>query len=121
LCSSFILASLSETITERPPEYPNKIGKMSAPSPVLPTADVEDRIEDEKKMEEPASDANTMVEKTDATDTEAENEPELITEPEEELTTDEYPKGLQFAFILLALILSIFMVALDLVCLAPVF
>ncbi|KAE9366637.1 MFS general substrate transporter [Stipitochalara longipes BDJ] len=56
-----------------------------------------------------------MVEKTDGTDTKAENDPEPITEPEEDqLAEDEYPKGFQFAFILIALILLIFMVALDL-------
>jgi len=38
---------------------------------------------------------------------------------EDQIGREEYPKGIQFIFILLALILSIFMVALDLVCLAP--
>ncbi|PMD31482.1 MFS general substrate transporter [Hyaloscypha variabilis F] len=59
-----------------------------------------------------------MVEKNDATDTEFENEPEPVVAPEiaeeDQLNEDEYPKGFQFAFILIALILSIFMVALDL-------
>lgn len=86
-------------------------------------------IDDEKRAEGLASDANTMVEKFDndaektdndaeKTDVEAENDlvpaaaPAL--EPADTLSPDEYPKGLQFVFILLALILSIFMVALDL-------
>jgi len=93
---------------------------MSATSPVPGTTNMADRIEDdEKRMEEPGSDANTMVEKTD---TDGENEPELIAEAEEDqLAPDEYPKGIQFTFILISLILSIFMVALDLVFLPPVF
>lgn len=85
----------------------------------LPNMDVEDRIEDEKKAED--SDANTMVEKNDQEETESDRE--VVTEPEiaeeDQLEEDEYPKGLQFGFILLSLILSIFMVALDLVHLAP--
>jgi hypothetical protein len=98
---------------------------MSASSPIPPIAGSDDRIDEEKKMEEAGSDANTMVEKNDATDTEFENEPEPVVAPEiaeeDQLNEDEYPKGFQFAFILIALILSIFMVALDLVCLGPVF
>jgi hypothetical protein len=92
---------------------------------------VEDRIDDEKRAEGLASDANTMVEKTDEaeksdndaekTDVEAENDPGDAIVPEDTLSPDDYPKGLQFVFILLALVLSIFMVALDLVCLSPVF
>jgi hypothetical protein len=92
---------------------------------------VEDRIDDEKRAEGLASDANTMVEKTDEaektdndaekTDVEAENDPGDALVPEDALSPDDYPKGLQFVFILLALVLSIFMVALDLVCLSPVF
>jgi MFS transporter, DHA2 family, glioxin efflux transporter len=92
-------------------------------------ASLEDRIDDEKRAEGLASDANTMVEKPDIeaeiTDTEAErtdvegdnnsgNAAAVL--PEDTLSADDYPKGLQFFFILLALILSIFMVALDLVC-----
>lgn len=70
-----------------------------------------------KEVEEPVSDANTMVEKRE-TDTENESVHTLQLEeqmPEDELSPDDYPKGLQFFFILLSLILSIFMVALDLV------
>lgn len=77
-----------------------------------PTMDADDRIDDEEKKEQAASDANTMVEKNDNEETDVEAEREI---PEEDqLEADEYPKGLQFLFILLALILSIFMVALDL-------
>lgn len=86
---------------------------MSPSSPVLPKSSVEDRIGDERILDEPASDANTMVEKNEY---EAENAPVHGFEAEEELSPDNYPKGLQFFFILLALIFSIFMVALDLVC-----
>lgn len=70
-----------------------------------------------KEVEEPVSDANTMVEKRE-TDTENESIHTLQLEeqmPEDQLSPDDYPKGLQFFFILLSLILSIFMVALDLV------
>jgi hypothetical protein len=70
-----------------------------------------------KEVAEPASDANTMVEKRE-NDTENESLQTLEAEgqlPEDQLSPDDYPKGLQFFFILLALILSIFMVALDLV------
>ena len=70
-----------------------------------------------KEVEEPASDANTMVEKRE-NDTENESIQTLEAEeqlPEDQLSLDDYPKGFQFFFILLALILSIFMVALDLV------
>jgi MFS transporter, DHA2 family, glioxin efflux transporter len=70
-----------------------------------------------KEVEEPASDANTMVEKRE-NDTENESIQTLEAEvqlPEDQLSPDDYPKGFQFFFILLALILSIFMVALDLV------
>ena len=92
-------------------------------------------MDDEKRAEGLASDANTMVEKFDndaektdndaeKTDVEAENDPvpavAPAVEPADTLSADEYPKGLQFVFILLALILSIFMVALDLVCLCLV-
>jgi MFS transporter, DHA2 family, glioxin efflux transporter len=88
---------------------------MGASSNDLPRIDSEDRIEDEKKAEE--SDANTMVERNDHE--EVEDEPERVTEPqvaeEDQLGEDEYPKGLQFVFILISLVLSIFMVALDLV------
>ena len=78
--------------------------------------DLDDRIEDESKPEELVSDANTIVEKTD---NETENVPGHAILPEDTLALEDYPKGLQFVFILLALILSIFMVALDLVCLTP--
>lgn len=90
---------------------------MSAASPVLPSANVEGHIRDEEKATEAGSEANTMVEKNE---NDAE-EPGQALESEEELSPEEYPKGFQFVFILLALILSIFMVALDLVCLAPDF
>jgi hypothetical protein len=112
------LRSLSETIANRPPQFTTKVGDMNSSSPVLPMASVEDRIRDEMKVEEPVSDANTMVEKNE---NEAENEAEHGILPADALAADDYPKGLQFLFILLALILSIFMVALDLVYLAPVF
>ena len=69
-------------------------------------------------MEEPASDANTMVEKDVNV---VENQPGHIIEAEDEIAPDEYPTGAQFVFILIALILSIFMVALDLVRLATFF
>jgi hypothetical protein len=91
----------------------------------------ERHIRDEEKMEEPPSDANTMVEKmveeppSDANTmveknaNESDVEPAHVPEPEDGLDPDEYPKGLQFTFILLALMLSVFIVALDLVCRAP--
>jgi hypothetical protein len=90
---------------------------MSASSPVLRSTNVEDRVEDEKIVEEPASDANTMVGKDEnETENGTETEPkhEAIAE-EDQLSADEYPKGFQFFFILISLVLSIFMVALDLV------
>jgi MFS transporter, DHA2 family, glioxin efflux transporter len=90
---------------------------MGASSPLLLTMDVENRIDDEKKADALGSDANTMVDKSE---NEAEKDPGHAAVPEDTLSPDEYPKGLQFVFILLALILSISMVALDLVCLAPV-
>lgn len=86
---------------------------MSATSSVMaPTH--ENRLGDEKKEEEPESDANTMVDES-----KQETEPQAarlhaVQSAVSELAEDEYPKGLQFFFILLALILSIFMVALDL-------
>ncbi len=64
-----------------------------------------------KEVEEPVSDANTMVEKRE-TDTENESTHTLQLEeamPEDQLSPDDYPKGLQFFFILIPLILSIFM------------
>jgi hypothetical protein len=96
-------------------------------------------IDDEKRHQEGlASDANTIVEKSEGdieksdiegekTDLEAEKtdiEGESVSRkktgpdvlPEDTLAPDDYPKGLQFFFILIALILSIFMVALDMVC-----
>lgn len=79
--------------------------------------DVEDPIRDEKKAEDLSLDANTTVEKN-VNERECDNGPTV--EPDGDLGLDEYPKGLQFIFILLALILSVFMVALDLVCFAPV-
>lgn len=93
-----------------------------------------DRGGDDMRKEGLASDANTMVDKTDIdgenTDFEAEktdvegdnssgNAGEVL--PEDTLSPSDYPTGLQFFFILFALILSIFMVALDLVCfVAPI-
>jgi hypothetical protein len=96
-------------------------------------------IDDEKRHQEGlASDANTIVEKSEGdieksdiegekTDLEAERTdvegdstsgnnaaPDVL--PEDTLAPDDYPHGFQFFFILLALILSIFMVALDMVC-----
>lgn len=99
-------------------------------------AALKDRLDDGLRAEGLASDANTMVDKTDhdaeKTDIDAENtdyEAEktdverdsssgnaVAVLPEDTLSPDDYPKGLQFFFILIALILSIFMVALDLVC-----
>ena len=129
-----VLAPLPETITKRAVHTPYKPTKLSLSPPTLPTMTVD--MDDEKRAEGLASDANTMVEKFDndaektdndaeKTDVEAENDPlpavAPAVEPADTLSADEYPKGLQFVFILLALILSIFMVALDLVCLCLVF
>ncbi|KFY81392.1 hypothetical protein V500_11456 [Pseudogymnoascus sp. VKM F-4518 (FW-2643)] len=97
-------------------------------------AALKDRIDDDLRAEGLASDANTMVDKADhdaeKADIDAENtdyEAEktdverdsssgnaVAVLPEDTLSPDDYPKGLQFFFILIALILSIFMVALDL-------
>ena len=88
---------------------------MSASPPVLPTMDIENGTAD-KQLETPASEADTMVEKH--ANGAGNGTGEVIAE-EDEIGLEEYPKGVQFVFILLALILSIFMVALDLVCLAP--
>lgn len=94
------------------------------------------RSDDDPRADGLASDANTIVDKNDhdpeKTDIDAENtdiEAEktdverdsssgnrVAVLPEDTLSPDDYPKGLQFFFILIALILSIFMVALDLVC-----
>lgn len=103
----------------------------------------ENRIDDEQRAEGLASDANTIVSKTDHdaektadfdadnTDIEAEktdvegdsssgNAAPVL--PEDTLSPSDYPEGLQFFFILLALVFSIFMVALDLVCIfLPIF
>lgn len=99
-------------------------------------AALKDRIDDDLRAEGLASDANTIVDKTDHdaekadidadnTDNEAEKTDvegdsssgnAVAVLPEDTLSPDDYPKGLQFFFILIALILSIFMVALDLVC-----
>ena len=76
---------------------------------------IENQIDDEKNADALASDDNTMVDKSE---NEAEKDSGHTIVPENTLSPDEYPNGLQFVFILLALILSIFMVALDLVCLA---
>jgi len=90
---------------------------MSASPPVLPTTttSIDNHLEDEEKLEEPPSDANTMVEKN-------ENEPQgnlgAEVAEEDQLAANEYPEGIQFVFILLALMLSVFMVALDMVGLA---
>ena len=86
---------------------------MKASPPVLPIMTIEAPIEDDEKAKELASDTNTMVDKTD---NEAGNVPANPIELEGTLALEDYPNGLQFLFILLALILSIFMVALDLVC-----
>lgn len=88
---------------------------MSMLSAVLPATNVEDRFGDDKNEEKPTSDANTMVEKHDD---DSKTGLEHINEPERELAPSEYPEGLQFLFILLALILSIFMIALDMVCMS---
>ena len=64
---------------------------------------------------EPASCANTMVEKP-AEPTKAGPATEEDPIGEDPIGEDQYPKGIKFVFILLALVLSIFMVALDLVC-----
>lgn len=85
-----------------------------------------DHVRDEEKHEEePVSDANTMVGQEDRRPEQEEHAQEdanparltktRSTMPEEQLNPEDYPKGAQFIFILLALILSIFMVALDLV------
>jgi hypothetical protein len=84
-------------------------------------------IDDDNSARGSASDANTAIYKTDneaentdaeKTDVETDNNSgnAAAVLPEDSLSADDYPKGLQFFFILLALILSIFMVALDLVC-----
>lgn len=101
---------------------------MSAAPSALHTTNVADHIDDEKRIEEPGSDANTMVEKNDTdgekTDgekadgekTDGENDPEIMAVAEEhQLAPDEYPKGFPFVFILISLMLSMFMIALDLV------
>lgn len=94
--------------------------------------------EEKRHQEGLASDANTIVEKHDGdieksdiegerTDLEAEktdvegdhasrHQAPSDVLPEDTLDPSDYPEGFQFFFILLALILSIFMVALDLVC-----
>ncbi|KAK9319183.1 major facilitator superfamily domain-containing protein [Lipomyces orientalis] len=71
---------------------------------------VEDRTDDDMKFGVLGSVTNTMVEKSDV---EPENGLAHEVLPEDTLSAEEYPKGLQLLFILLALILSIFMVALD--------
>lgn len=87
--------------------------------------------EEKRHQEGLASDANTIVEKHDGdieksdiegekTDVEGDHAsrhqaPSDVL-PEDTLDPSDYPEGFQFFFILLALILSIFMVALDLVC-----
>ena len=90
---------------------------MSASPPVLPAMDSENHTT-EKQLETPASEADTGLEKN-------ENGAGIATQgeiaEEDQINLEEYPKGVQFVFILLALILSIFMVALDLVCLAWLF
>jgi hypothetical protein len=115
LYASFVLVSLQHKKAKLG-NIDNKPREVKASPPVLPIMTIEDRIEDDEKAQELASDANTMVDKTD---NEAENIPAQPLEPEDTLAPEDYPKGLQFLFILLALILSIFMVALDLVCLTP--
>jgi hypothetical protein len=98
-------------------------------------------LDDDKRQDGLVSDANTMVEtpehdiaKSDGekldsdaekTDIDAEradlegdhnsrNGAAVL--PEDTLAPDDYPKGFQFFFILLSLMLTIFMVALDMVC-----
>ena len=79
-------------------------------------ANVDDHIGDDRMVEEPLSDANTMVTKAENdVEVQPEHEKQPEERPEDQLAQDEYPKGFQFVFILLALILSVFMVALDLV------
>lgn len=92
---------------------------MSASPPVLPTMNIENGTA-HKRLETPASEADTMVEKNENGNGAEHGTGGVIAE-EDQIGLDEYPKGVQFVFILLALILSIFMVALDLVCLAPLF
>ncbi|KFY34341.1 hypothetical protein V494_06860 [Pseudogymnoascus sp. VKM F-4513 (FW-928)] len=96
-------------------------------------ATLTDRVDDGLRADGLASDANTMVSRTEHdgekhidgenTDIEAEktdvegdsssgNAVPVL--PEDTLSEGDYPEGLQFFFILIALILSIFMVALDL-------
>ena len=70
----------------------------------------------DKQLETPASEAETMAEKN-GNGAESGIGGEIA--EEDQINPEEYPKGIQFIFILLALILSIFMVALDLVSLAP--
>ena len=76
------------------------------------------RTKKEEMEEEPASeamsDANTMVEEPKQKN-EDPSEAGLVA-PEDQLGEGQYPKGFQFFFILVALVLSIFIVALDLVC-----
>ncbi|KAL3426508.1 major facilitator superfamily transporter [Phlyctema vagabunda] len=82
---------------------------MGAIIPVIPEMNVEEAIENDRKRDGTASDAHQLMEKNGDGD----GAGHLITEGEDEISADEYPEGIQFAFILLALILSIFMVALD--------
>lgn len=90
---------------------------MSASSTAVPPANVDEHIGQEKNWEEPASEANTMVEKNDNEvdkDSDVETAHPIIPE-EDQIAEDEYPSGPKFVFILVALMLSVFMVALDMV------
>ena len=80
------------------------------------TTNVGNRVADDTKVDLPQSESSTTVEGGGHGTEKAAGG--MIAE-EDQIGREEYPKGIQFIFILLALILSIFMVALDLVCLAP--
>lgn len=91
---------------------------MSTSPPVLPATTVEHRVADDTKVDVPTSESSTTI---GGNGHETEKAAGGAIAEEDQIGQEEYPKGLQFIFILLALILSIFMVALDLVCLAPLF
>ncbi|KAL5346590.1 hypothetical protein ACLOAV_008297 [Pseudogymnoascus australis] len=67
---------------------------------------------DVKKIDIDAENTDIDAEKTDVEGDSSSGDPVAVL-PEDTLSEDDYPKGLQFFFILLALVLSIFMVALD--------
>ena len=89
---------------------------MSNSPPVLPATTVENRVADDTKVDVPTSESSTTI---GGNGHETEKAAGGMVAEEDQIGREEYPKGLQFIFILLALILSIFMVALDLVRLAP--